>query len=245
MAAPIFVHDEDARAMLTGSTMPRFRRHACDGQPCDESTLRSWQASIKARQGGASNTARSCAVVGNSGSLVSNVPRGRLIDAHDWVFRVNDAPVAGYERFVGARTTYRVWGSIPLPWRRADWNESNATTLLIYCQPSKWLSQCWTSIPTHPHPRISPLLWHRVRTRVREKTQRSRVGTFPSTGLVAIWVALRLCERVTIYGFGNGSFDCTRRRQTVCACARPYFANAKQAIRTPISVLTVCVLFAA
>lgn len=49
----------------------------------------------------------SCAVVGNSGNLLhSNY--GQQIDAHTYVFRMNNAPVQGYEKDVGTRTTHHV-----------------------------------------------------------------------------------------------------------------------------------------
>lgn len=48
----------------------------------------------------------SCAVVGGSGVL-SVYPHGPLIDAHDYVFRVNACPVAGFEPRVGRRTDVR------------------------------------------------------------------------------------------------------------------------------------------
>jgi len=48
-----------------------------------------------------------CAMVGNSG-ILKRGGFGRSIDAHDVVMRINQAPVAGYEKMVGARTTYRM-----------------------------------------------------------------------------------------------------------------------------------------
>jgi hypothetical protein len=46
---------------------------------------------------------RTCAVVGNSGALTEGVPQGDLIDQHDVVLRINQAPTIGYEQFVRAR----------------------------------------------------------------------------------------------------------------------------------------------
>jgi hypothetical protein len=52
-----------------------------------------------------------CAVVGNSPSL-KQYNYGKEIDAHDAVLRLNYAPTAGYEQFVGSKTTIRLVNSI-------------------------------------------------------------------------------------------------------------------------------------
>ena len=50
---------------------------------------------------------KTCAVVGSAGHLL-NSSLGRDIDAHEMVMRFNEAPTAGFERDVGARTTHRL-----------------------------------------------------------------------------------------------------------------------------------------
>ncbi|QDZ25536.1 sialyltransferase [Chloropicon primus] len=47
----------------------------------------------------------SCAVIGNSGSLLHN-PHGEEIDNHTMVYRFNQAPTAGFEVYTGVRTTH-------------------------------------------------------------------------------------------------------------------------------------------
>lgn len=61
------------------------------------------------------HTPASCAVVGNSGNLKAS-GYGQTIDRQDYVFRMNNAPIAGYEKDVGARITHHAlhsaWGVV-------------------------------------------------------------------------------------------------------------------------------------
>ena len=50
---------------------------------------------------------RTCAVILNSGMLLGS-KIGMGIDKHQCVFRMQDAPVDGFEKDVGARTTFRI-----------------------------------------------------------------------------------------------------------------------------------------
>ncbi len=159
-----------------------------------------------------------CAVVGSSGSLLLH-KRGRLIDQADAVWRVNDAPVRGFEPHVGSKTTFRVWGGVPLPWRREPpWSDSGNEKLILFCQPSWWVGQCWNLVLEKPHPRLSPLLWSRVRKHVRTATNWTSLGRYPTTGAVTLWAAMRMCRSVQIFGFGNGSWDCAGpEHRSVCS----------------------------
>lgn len=48
-----------------------------------------------------------CAIVGNSGVLLDE-EHGSFIDSHDFVLRMNAAPIEGYESHVGEKTTLRI-----------------------------------------------------------------------------------------------------------------------------------------
>mmetsp|Transcript_28855 Transcript_28855/g.92128 ORF Transcript_28855/g.92128 Transcript_28855/m.92128 type:complete len:413 (+) Transcript_28855:166-1404(+) len=48
-----------------------------------------------------------CAVVGNSGQLL-NKDYGEQIDASDAVLRINNAPIAGFDKHVGTKTTFNL-----------------------------------------------------------------------------------------------------------------------------------------
>mmetsp|Transcript_34527 Transcript_34527/g.97830 ORF Transcript_34527/g.97830 Transcript_34527/m.97830 type:complete len:320 (-) Transcript_34527:35-994(-) len=56
-------------------------------------------------------SARTCAIVGNSGNLLVG-KYGREIDKHDVVFRVNQGPTSGYEGFVGRKTHFRLLNAL-------------------------------------------------------------------------------------------------------------------------------------
>ena len=54
----------------------------------------------------APTTIKSCAVVSNSGVLKKS-GLGSEVDAHDVVFRFNNAPTKGYQKDVGSKTSVR------------------------------------------------------------------------------------------------------------------------------------------
>eukprot|EP00899_Mesostigma_viride_P019523 jgi/Mesvir1/27572/Mv07317-RA.1 len=66
--------------------------------------------------GALARRAGSCAVVGNSGSLLLYA-LGRAIDAHDLVIRLNVAPTKGFQRHVGGRTTFRLVNRLHMGFR--------------------------------------------------------------------------------------------------------------------------------
>lgn len=78
---------------------------------------------------------KTCAVVGNSGITLVHAA-GKEIDAHDAVFRMNLAPVRGFEEHVGSRTTFQIVNSPNiremltgnLGWRTSD----NETRLVMF-----------------------------------------------------------------------------------------------------------------
>jgi hypothetical protein len=55
----------------------------------------------------------SCAIVFNSGVMLKE-KTGSLIDTFDAVFRMNMHPIAGFEDYVGSKTTYQVLQFFPM-----------------------------------------------------------------------------------------------------------------------------------
>ena len=50
---------------------------------------------------------KTCALVGNGGTARA-AKFGQSIDKHDVVMRINQGPIAGYEEYVGNKTTFRL-----------------------------------------------------------------------------------------------------------------------------------------
>ena len=81
---------------------------------------------------------------------------------------------------------------------------------IVHCQPSAHLGACWWHIGSRVDAfanasRLSPLAWQDLRAEIRQASGRTTIGTFPSTGALAVHVALQLCRQVSIFGFGNSS----------------------------------------
>ena len=182
----------------------------------------------------------SCAVVGSGGTLKRARLR-KLIDSYDAVFRHNLAPVAGaHGRDVGTRTTFRVLSHFP--WRvvLSGWAPSMLVGPTLYCF-NAWLGVCQLEalVPStrpskaarqhmRPIPMVNPTLVGLAEAlQLRHTTGRVRseaARVTPSSGLVGVALAMALCERVSVLGFGNATdrgsagrcwhyFDC-RRNQT-------------------------------
>ena len=75
--------------------------------PADDESLFAFlpPGSIRTRSSSSRRKLDTCAVVGNSGSILHK-PLGAEIDNHTMVYRFNQAPTAGYERYTGVKTTH-------------------------------------------------------------------------------------------------------------------------------------------
>jgi hypothetical protein len=139
-----------------------------------------------------------CAVVGSSGNLRGK-SYGEAIDAHDVVFRVNAAPVNKHERAVGTRTTWRVMNS-EKPYFMASLGVPELQVAICHMP---WIGACqrqafggaYSETVAYVNPVFYSQLWTMLG---RPKHKQS-----PSTGILAIALALGVCDRVNIYGFGK------------------------------------------
>ncbi|XP_075295125.1 CMP-N-acetylneuraminate-beta-galactosamide-alpha-2,3-sialyltransferase 2-like [Opisthocomus hoazin] len=151
---------------------------------------------------------RTCAVVGNSGRLKGS-GHGLRIDAHDWVLRMNQAKIAGFELDVGRRTTHH------LMYPESAVNLGPGVHLVLV--PFKPLDLQWvtsafsTGELTHTYVRVKPFI-HADRRKVLvlspaflkyvHDSWTQRRGRYPSTGFTALLFALHACQRVSVFGFG-------------------------------------------
>ncbi|KAM9483141.1 ST3 beta-galactoside alpha-2,3-sialyltransferase 3a isoform 2-T3 [Clarias gariepinus] len=164
-----------------------------------------------------------CIVIGNGGILF-NKSLGSKIDQYDVIIRLNGAPVAGYEKDVGSRTTMRITypeGAI----QDLKQYEKNSLFVLSAFKPHdlKWLRQ----MVFKEKLRGTDGFWKSVAREVPREAADMRIlnpyfiqeaafqfiglphnnglmgrGNIPTLGTVAITMALHNCDEVAVAGFG-------------------------------------------
>jgi hypothetical protein len=162
----------------------------------------------RSRQG-AGGLFGTCAVVATAGNIL-NSTYGAEIDEHDYVIRIKAGPTDGFERDVGTKMDLVIsnaGGFSPFVLR------SIART------GGKLLVSSPRNANYQPPSELLPLQSLYTVSRAFEESLLSVLGVFKlplsraSTGLKGVIVALHLCERVDMYGFGN--FDSERSRRTL------------------------------
>ncbi|KAM5157338.1 CMP-N-acetylneuraminate-beta-galactosamide-alpha-2,3-sialyltransferase 1 [Mantella aurantiaca] len=154
---------------------------------------------------------RTCAVVGNSGNLKES-DYGADIDSHNFVFRMNHAPTARFEKDVGNKTTHHLVypesvrdlpanvSMILIPFKTLDlqWVVSALTTGTInftYAPVPRRIKAAKDKILVY-HPEFMKYVYDRWLM---------HHGRYPSTGLLSVVFALHICDKVDLYGFGADS----------------------------------------
>ncbi|KAG6414762.1 hypothetical protein SASPL_122136 [Salvia splendens] len=169
---------------------------------------------------------RSCAVVGNSGILLKS-DHGNLIDSHEIVIRLNNARIRGFERNVGFKTNISFANSniLHLCARREGCfcqpYGANVAMIMYICQPAHFLDYlvCNASHKSPlivTDPRFDALcarivkyysLKRFVATTGKDPVEwasaHDAVNFHYSSGMQAVMVALGVCERVSVFGFGK------------------------------------------
>ncbi|XP_038047877.1 alpha-N-acetyl-neuraminyl-2,3-beta-galactosyl-1,3-N-acetyl-galactosaminide alpha-2,6-sialyltransferase-like [Patiria miniata] len=171
-----------------------------------------------------------CAVVSSSGHLI-NSSLGREIDSTPCVFRMNNAPVTGYETDVGSRTTVRSIGHVNLEKSFGDNEEASremltdnrtrASVVLI-----NWMSKTKIKKFISKEYRFALLLAHlfpdvKFYSFTRDKMissealfknytglSRKEAQTWLSTGWYTLIAAIDICKEIVVYGMANEDY-CT------------------------------------
>ncbi|XP_051927833.1 CMP-N-acetylneuraminate-beta-galactosamide-alpha-2,3-sialyltransferase 1-like [Hippocampus zosterae] len=186
-------------------------------QPLEEQTIEYYRAvadsllkTFPAMSKGAERFG-TCAVVGNSANLKDS-HYGRLIDIHDVVLRMNKSPIKGYEDDVGSKTSHR------LMYPESATDLDNVTHLVL--SPFKIMDMVWlqkaltTGFPGNTYEPVRSTIQanknlvmvlnpafiayvHRMWLR--------RSARYPSTGFLAVILALHICEEVRVFGYGADS----------------------------------------
>ena len=146
---------------------------------------------------------KSCAVVGSSNSLLK-AQKGKDIDKHTAVIRMNQAPTKGFEAYTGKKTTVRLQNQErvgPHP------GEKNSVCLVKGYNFRK--PKGCKVLPLSPQfLEYTKFHWvFQLNSRFFDVKRATRsVGRMKmSTGFMAITLAMHVCRRVDIYGFSGKS----------------------------------------
>ncbi|XP_057806226.1 beta-1,6-galactosyltransferase GALT29A [Salvia miltiorrhiza] len=169
---------------------------------------------------------RSCAVVGNSGILLKSDYGGK-IDSHEAVIRLNNARIRGFERNVGSKTNISFANSniLHLCARREGCfchpYGMNVAMVMYICQPAHFLDYLVCNA-SHKSPLIvTDPRFDALCARIVKYYSLKRFVTMTgkdaaewaafhdadnfhySSGMQAVMLALGVCERVSVFGFGK------------------------------------------
>nr|XP_033772615.1 CMP-N-acetylneuraminate-beta-1,4-galactoside alpha-2,3-sialyltransferase isoform X1 [Geotrypetes seraphini]XP_033772616.1 CMP-N-acetylneuraminate-beta-1,4-galactoside alpha-2,3-sialyltransferase isoform X1 [Geotrypetes seraphini]XP_033772617.1 CMP-N-acetylneuraminate-beta-1,4-galactoside alpha-2,3-sialyltransferase isoform X1 [Geotrypetes seraphini] len=166
---------------------------------------------------------RRCIIVGNGGVL-ANKSLGSKIDDYEVVVRLNSAPVKGFEKDVGSKTTLR----ITYPEGAIQKLEQYEKKSLFVLAGFKWQDFKWLKYIVYKEKvSASDGFWKSVATRVPREPHEIRIlnpyfiqeaaftfiglpfnngmmgrGNIPTLGSVAVTMALHNCDEVAVAGFG-------------------------------------------
>ncbi|XP_051567367.1 ST3 beta-galactoside alpha-2,3-sialyltransferase 3a isoform X2 [Myxocyprinus asiaticus] len=164
-----------------------------------------------------------CIIIGNGGILF-NKSLGSKIDEYDVVVRLNEAPVSGFEKDVGSKTTMRITypeGAIQKP----EHYEKDSLFVFSAFKPMdfKWflhmvakerlrsMEGFWKSVarvvPREPKDMriLNPYFIQEAAFRFIGLPHNNGLmgrGNIPTLGTVAITMALHNCDEVALAGFG-------------------------------------------
>eukprot|EP00316_Scyphosphaera_apsteinii_P016176 CAMPEP_0119347238 /NCGR_PEP_ID=MMETSP1333-20130426/108419_1 /TAXON_ID=418940 /ORGANISM="Scyphosphaera apsteinii, Strain RCC1455" /LENGTH=387 /DNA_ID=CAMNT_0007359771 /DNA_START=267 /DNA_END=1430 /DNA_ORIENTATION=+ len=207
LSAPLFMAAETPHNLAQNKVPFGFRM---DEQVVHLASIKRYQRNTSQPRKCHFNT---CAVVGSSSSLRGQ-SFGKAIDAHEAVFRVNAAPTAGHAEAVGTKTTHRVQNS-EKPFMLASLGVPELQ--LVICH-MRWLGECQQNAFSGNYldqlVYVNPVFYVQLWTLLGHPKDKK----IPSTGLLAIALALGLCSHVTHFGFGRASVSSHRQCRHYWEC---------------------------
>jgi len=158
-----------------------------------------------------------CALVGNARSLLGST-NGEEIDAHDAVMRINQAITTGFEEQVGNKTTMRLvnrkWAaaykkSFSLQLEKNCTLMCSRTTWETYLQVARSIRQRRPDVTMQLVSRevvdSSGMVLRELKDRVEKVRGVPYLGkASPSSGFVGVYLLLQMCDKVSVYGVGDG-----------------------------------------
>ncbi|KAL3050316.1 hypothetical protein OYC64_012366 [Pagothenia borchgrevinki] len=164
---------------------------------------------------------RRCVVVGNGGVLHGS-HLGPHIDQYDVIIRLNNAPVLGFEKDAGSRTTIRLMYPEGAPHSAIEYKKTTMVALVVFKsldldwltsvitkKPLSFWSKIWfwrevvDDIPLRPESFriLHPEIIHKT-GQVLQKYALKPGNMVPTLGASAVVMALQLCDQVSLAGFG-------------------------------------------
>uniref|UniRef100_A0A3P9LPW2 Lactosylceramide alpha-2,3-sialyltransferase n=1 Tax=Oryzias latipes TaxID=8090 RepID=A0A3P9LPW2_ORYLA len=200
LGPPLGLHGSEEHLALTLASMPE------PGLP----------PSLKTK-----DSCRRCVVVGNGGVLQGS-HLGPHIDQYDVIIRMNNAPVVGFERDVGSRTTIRLMYPEGAPHSANEYRKTSMIALVVFKsldldwltsvitkKPLSFWSKMWfwrevvDDIPLSPESFkiLHPEIIHKT-GQVLQKYTLKQGNMNPTLGASALVMAMQLCDQVSLAGFG-------------------------------------------
>ncbi|GCB74560.1 hypothetical protein scyTo_0003651 [Scyliorhinus torazame] len=121
-----------------------------------------------------------CVIIGN-GNTLRNSSIGQTINEYDVVIRLNNAPVRGYEKDVGNKTTLRIF--YPESATENTIAENNLDTLFVFV-PFKTVDVRW----------LKAIVYNETKVGILDRNGNDSHGPHPETETFGITGVLLLCE---------------------------------------------------
>jgi hypothetical protein len=143
---------------------------------------------------------RLCAVVGPSRNLLES-RYGHLIDAHDVVIRINRAPTDDYDSDVGDRTTHHLMWPRKLEEGQFDRRAFLLMTPVAFNTQDIFGRIIELVLGFEWDPELVRFI-HPAFVKYLHENWTEERGYYPSTGFIALMLALHVCDEVDVFGFG-------------------------------------------